>query len=197
MTKQKIIELVILVIFAAMVVFIFWDKYKQLNPANIIYVNSVHGYSLQIPASWQNKYDVVEQSQDSTISFMYRSSKNEAAKIFSISKTSVESWKTISADQLTSPVSRLLVEQESQVYYARWLANNPYKGQEAKSYLALARDVSNILNTFTINYQKNNSSTSQEVCIQVITSAKNLETGEIKEFPTPCDVPLGWEAVSL
>lgn len=30
------------------------------------------------------------------------------------------------------------------------------------------------------------------VCIQVIAPAKNLLTGECKEFPTPCDVPVGW-----
>lgn len=34
------------------------------------------------------------------------------------------------------------------------------------------------------------------VCIQVITSARNPETGEVKEFPTPCDVPEGWEQVN-
>ncbi|MEK7613449.1 MAG: hypothetical protein AAB439_01060 [Patescibacteria group bacterium] len=33
------------------------------------------------------------------------------------------------------------------------------------------------------------------VCIQVITPARNLETGVIKEFPTPCDVPEGWEVI--
>lgn len=32
-----------------------------------------------------------------------------------------------------------------------------------------------------------------EVCAQVITAAKNLETGEVVEYPTPCDVPDGWE----
>jgi len=31
------------------------------------------------------------------------------------------------------------------------------------------------------------------ICIQVITPAKNSETGECKNFPTPCDVPVGWE----
>ncbi len=31
-----------------------------------------------------------------------------------------------------------------------------------------------------------------EFCIQVITAAKNPETGECREFPTPCDVPEGW-----
>jgi len=33
------------------------------------------------------------------------------------------------------------------------------------------------------------------VCIQVITSARNPETGEIREFPTPCDVPDEWEII--
>ncbi len=34
-----------------------------------------------------------------------------------------------------------------------------------------------------------------ELCIQVITPAKDPKTGECKEFPTPCDVPEGWEKV--
>ena len=29
-------------------------------------------------------------------------------------------------------------------------------------------------------------------CIQVITPAQNPQTGEVREFPTPCDVPQGW-----
>lgn len=33
-------------------------------------------------------------------------------------------------------------------------------------------------------------------CIQVITPAKNPSTGDCREFPTPCDVPEGWEKVS-
>lgn len=33
----------------------------------------------------------------------------------------------------------------------------------------------------------------QEFCIQVITFAENPETGECEMFPTPCDVPEGWE----
>jgi len=39
------------------------------------------------------------------------------------------------------------------------------------------------------NQVPNNSS---QVCDKVITRAKNLQTGEIKEFPTPCDVPSDW-----
>lgn len=34
-----------------------------------------------------------------------------------------------------------------------------------------------------------------EICIQVITPARNPETDEIREFPTPCDVPPGWEPI--
>ena len=30
------------------------------------------------------------------------------------------------------------------------------------------------------------------LCAQVVTPARNPSTGEIKEFPTPCDVPEGW-----
>lgn len=32
-----------------------------------------------------------------------------------------------------------------------------------------------------------------KICIQVITKARNPTTGQVKTFPTPCDVPLGWQ----
>lgn len=32
-------------------------------------------------------------------------------------------------------------------------------------------------------------------CAQVITPARNPDTGDIKEFPTPCSVPEGWEVI--
>lgn len=35
----------------------------------------------------------------------------------------------------------------------------------------------------------------ERVCIQLITYARNKNTGECREFPTPCDVPRGWEKV--
>ena len=37
---------------------------------------------------------------------------------------------------------------------------------------------------------------SPTVCIQVIQPAFNQQTGECKQFPTPCDVPEGWAKVS-
>lgn len=37
--------------------------------------------------------------------------------------------------------------------------------------------------------------TGTQVCAQVITPARNPLTGEIKEYPTPCDVPPTWEVI--
>lgn len=34
------------------------------------------------------------------------------------------------------------------------------------------------------------------ICAQVITPAKSIESGECIEYPTPCDVPEGWEVVA-
>jgi hypothetical protein len=34
-----------------------------------------------------------------------------------------------------------------------------------------------------------------EYCAKVITPARNPETGDIKEFPTTCSVPEGWELI--
>ena len=36
---------------------------------------------------------------------------------------------------------------------------------------------------------------SGELCAQVITPARDPNTGTITEFPTPCDVPDGWERI--
>lgn len=35
------------------------------------------------------------------------------------------------------------------------------------------------------------------ICIQVVTPAKNPQTGVCKEFPTPCDVPDDWDVVDI
>ncbi len=36
---------------------------------------------------------------------------------------------------------------------------------------------------------------SSDVCIQVITDARDPETGDVHTFPTPCDVPEGWDTL--
>jgi hypothetical protein len=42
---------------------------------------------------------------------------------------------------------------------------------------------------------KNKELEDKSVCIQVITAGKNKVTGEVKDFPSPCDVPEGWEII--
>lgn len=44
--------------------------------------------------------------------------------------------------------------------------------------------------------ESGNSVSDGEVCAQVITSARNPDTGEVVDYPTPCDVPEGWEVVT-
>lgn len=33
------------------------------------------------------------------------------------------------------------------------------------------------------------------ICIQVITMARDPKTGKVVDFPTPCDVPEGWQKI--
>ena len=44
--------------------------------------------------------------------------------------------------------------------------------------------------------QPQTTETNDKVCAQVIQRAHNPQTGEEKDFPTPCDVPAGWEKIS-
>jgi len=44
-------------------------------------------------------------------------------------------------------------------------------------------------------YAPSEESTGNELCAQVLTDARNSETGEIETFPTPCDVPEGWDVL--
>jgi len=59
--------------------------------------------------------------------------------------------------------------------------------------LFMARNIDAILDSFEL-LPKVNSDPS--LCIQVITPARNRITGEIKNFPTPCAVPAGWEMLA-
>lgn len=67
-----------------------------------------------------------------------------------------------------------------------------YLSKDKKMYLfrIIGESGEKILSTFKLLEQKES-----EVCIQVITPAKNSTTGECKEFPTPCDIPVGWVKV--
>ena len=169
-----------------------WKAYL-VTPHGKIYRNVAQNYTLLIPTSWGDHYNVIEQG--TSVLFMYQPNKGTPALIFAVEKTSVAAWQVISQDKLTRPVSQELWRRGDEVYYARWSANNPYSGSEARKYLALARDVSQVLASFTLDNETQAKITEPAVCIQVITPARNTLTGETKEFPTPCDVPQGWEII--
>lgn len=46
------------------------------------------------------------------------------------------------------------------------------------------------------NPEKAGGDNNKQACIQVITRARNPQTGEEKDFPTPCDMPEGWAEVN-
>lgn len=53
--------------------------------------------------------------------------------------------------------------------------------------------INNYLSSNISVEQNNQGNTGDDIfCIQLITPAKNPETNEIVDFPTPCDVPDGW-----
>ena len=169
-----------------------WKAYL-VTPHSKIYRNVAQNYTLLIPASWGDHYNVNEQG--TSVLFMYQPNKGTPALIFAVEKTSVAAWQVISQDKLTRPVSQELWRRGDEVYYSRWSANNPYSGSEARKYLALARDVSQVLASFTLDNETQAKITEPVACIQVITPARNPSTGEVKDFPTPCDVPQGWEII--
>ena len=57
--------------------------------------------------------------------------------------------------------------------------------------LAVSSDDENATNESIVQ----NDTDDGPICAQVITPAQNPETGECREFPTPCDVPEGWVIV--
>ena len=66
--------------------------------------------------------------------------------------------------------------------------------------LVMIPDIDQILSTFKFISTSTpqvieSSKDSQKICAQVITPAKNTKTGEMRDFPTPCDVPTGWEVI--
>ena len=52
-----------------------------------------------------------------------------------------------------------------------------------------------ILSTFKFLDEATPTPGGLKACVQVITPAKNPQTGECRQFPTPCDVPEGWVRV--
>jgi hypothetical protein len=53
-----------------------------------------------------------------------------------------------------------------------------------------------VLVILVVGYSAYMKSLNSQVCIQVITEAKNVITGQVKTFPTPCQVPFWYKPQS-
>ena len=63
--------------------------------------------------------------------------------------TTPENWQ-VRQNSIPKTTSRLLAQTNEHVYYAYWLANNPYSGLMGKDYLDIVRGISGVLNSFSI-----------------------------------------------
>ncbi|HAO81477.1 MAG: hypothetical protein UV57_C0004G0016 [Parcubacteria group bacterium GW2011_GWD2_43_10] len=194
MDKVKLIQGLIITGLITIAVGIIWFKIYLITPRFFIYKNKALEFSLQLPSYWENKYKVIENESPPAALFLYQSAKSEPQLIFGIAKITEADWQSITLDRVKKPVSRQLVTAGDSIFYAYWLPNNPYRGVEARNYLTMVRDLSQILNSFSL--KTSGLPPTSTVCIQVITPAENTITGEIKDFPTPCEVPEGWEIIS-
>lgn len=59
----------------------------------------------------------------------------------------------------------------------------------------LKNDIRQILSSFKFIELTEQNDDKEGACVQVITPARNRQTGEVRDFPTPCDVPEGWEII--
>jgi len=118
--------------------------------------------------------------------------RNDAAK----SITAATTFSGISTIETTAEQSgSLLFPKNGQMFLAAW---SVIDGKEKP---VIARETFNqILSTFkfipSTSLGTSEPSKSDKICIQVITKAKNIQTGEVRDFPTPCDVPDGWEKIN-
>lgn len=59
-------------------------------------------------------------------------------------------------------------------------------------YIEFEKLADQILSTFKFISPTSLGTSEPEICIQVITPARNPQTGKMRDFSTPCDVPEGW-----
>ncbi len=96
---------------------------------------------------------------------------------------------------ISAPGAKVEVVEKDPEYAIMFDTVNP--GQE----LSITYSVNKAVSTSSVDsfatevYAESLVEPQQQVCAQVITPARNTATGECKEFPTPCDVPSGWEKV--
>lgn len=105
--------------------------------------------------------------------------------VSSISELSINGYRAIRVDTTEFAITRIGIERNGKLSVI----------------VTTQKDIleQNILSTFkfipSTSLGTGEPNRSEQPCIQVITRARNPQTGEIKDFPTPCDIPSGWEKI--
>ena len=174
------------------------------------YRNEDYGFEIKYPSNLEKGTDVSQYGVD-TILF---SNKNSGTDIEYKFQVSIDNNINSGADPLTvlnqqpqnvvsGPTALTVGNNSTKGYRIKWnyqgkeyIYNLAYFSYQNKIYafndLGLKEnEFYQILSTFKFIEPDQ----SGQPCIQVITPARNLQTGEVKDFPTPCDVPEGWEKI--
>ncbi len=171
------------------------------------YTNSEYGFEFKYPEEFATEpyNEVVDQKQSERGVII---EKGDLAVILSINNSIyMGSAPTVAVSDEAKTFGNLAVRKN--IYYAyqilperTWILEYRFENKNNKYTLLTAENdetgsgkisestekvMEQILSTFKF--------TEPEVCIQVITPARNKTTGEEKVFPTPCDVPEGWEKI--
>lgn len=132
---------------------------EQENQQTPSYLNQELGFSLEIPASWEGKYEVNVLSLDpradsetgsiTSASFDFIPQEGNNHMLFSINKVSSSDWEKLQKEELFR--GRKLAETNEAVYYAEYSLDNPFFGINGDTYQEMAADTSPILATFSLN----------------------------------------------
>lgn len=125
----------------------------------ISYTNQELGFSLQIPISWEGKYEVNVLSLDPKASgldqegmmsalFDFLPEEGETYMLFRINKVSFLGWERLQEEELFR--GRKLTQADETVYYADLSIDNPFVGSDGDRYQELSADVNSILASFRI-----------------------------------------------
>ena len=186
-------RIVILGTVAVVTAALLWWQGKASEPGRVLHTYSALGFSLELPREWQGSFK--EEVQEQSVRFVATPKGEPEELMFFVQVAEPVAWELAAGEQ--GPHVRELDRLNGRVYYAGWSVGNPYTGRTGLVYFRMMQVVPEVLDSFKL--QGANQSERPEApsgngfCIQVITPARNKATGEVKDFPTPCDVPEDWE----
>ena len=137
---KKTVIVVLLVLFSSLI-------YGKENNKKEIYISKKHGFSLEIPMSWKNRYEVDEYKDGITV---YYVKKDKKIGLFDIVCWGKEAeWNELNKEEKESIPSKKLGILNEQVYVWPWLV---YEGEDEaesdKEYKKMKKEVEKVVDSF-------------------------------------------------